>query len=241
MKNKKGILGSLVVLVLLGLQVIFSENKEAPQDTQNQANSQVQTSQVKEASKNSATPSTSEKGQPSFSSLKTASPDLKVEDVDLTDPPRFQKIALSDIRGVDGDTFVFYIGKKEYRLRLLMVDTPESVKQGMTPAPYGKEASSFTKKQLQQGNISIAFDSGEVKDRYDRYLAYVFVGDRSLQELLLENGYGILRYLNAGGDTYQKELASFQEKAMKQKAGVWDSTGYVKQTKRYYYFEYEDQ
>ncbi|KAF1306000.1 thermonuclease family protein [Candidatus Enterococcus willemsii] len=157
-----------------------------------------------------------------------------VEEVDLTDPPRFEKIAVSSLRSVDGDTFAFYTDK-EYKLRLLMVDTPESVKKGMSVQPFGKEASEFTKEQLAKGDVSLVFDKGDVADNYGRLLAYVYVGENSLQEELLKEGLGIVRYVNKGGDSFVDQLLTAQEVAQKEKLGVWSQENYVTQMKNGYY------
>ncbi|EOT43512.1 MULTISPECIES: thermonuclease family protein [Enterococcus] len=158
-----------------------------------------------------------------------------IENVDLNDPPRFKKIAVTDIRNVDGDTFAFYSNQKEYKLRLLIVDTPESVKPGMNVQPFGKEASAFTKKMLKKEAISIVFDKGAVRDNYGRYLAYVYVGDEMLQTALLKEGLGIVRYVNTGGDSYIDELITAQAVAQKAKRGVWQEENYVVKKKNGFY------
>ncbi|MGX7197245.1 thermonuclease family protein [Enterococcus olivae] len=158
-----------------------------------------------------------------------------VENVDLSDPPRFEKLLVSSLRSVDGDTFAFYIDHQEYKVRLLMVDTPESVKKETPVQPFGKEASEFTKEQLANHSISLVFDQGEVADRYGRLLAYVYIDDVSLQELLLQNGLGIVRYVNEGGDSYVEEFLQAQATAQSEKIGVWQEEGYVVQMKNGYY------
>lgn len=159
-----------------------------------------------------------------------------IDDIDLENPPRFEYIRVSSLRSVDGDTFAFYTADgKEHKLRLLMVDTPESVKKGVSVQPYGKEASDFTKEQLTKEGVSLVFDKGEVVDNYGRFLAYVYIGENSLQELLLENGLGIVRYVNAGGDSLVEELLTAQEKAQDEKLGVWSKKDYVMQMKNGYY------
>lgn len=158
-----------------------------------------------------------------------------INEVDLSDPPRFEKIEVNAIRNVDGDTFAFTANGKEYKLRLLMVDTPESVKKGVAVQPYGKEASNYTKQELSKGNVSLVFDKGEPKDRYDRFLAYVYVDDQLLQDKLLSEGLAIVRYVNSGGDSYLDELLAAQRKAQEQKLGVWSVSDYVTETHAGYY------
>lgn len=230
-KKKKisGILGTLLVLVIAGFQ-LFTQTGDSDKSSETRDN---QTTTSQKSTENTA------EGIPTLAELSKQSVAKTVTEVDLNNPPRFEKIAVDKIRSVDGDTFVFYAENKEYRLRLLMVDTPESVKKDMPVQPYGKEASNFTKTALAKGNVSLAFDEGAVKDKYDRYLAYVFIGDDLLQNELIEEGLGVVRYLNPGNDTYQSDLEAVQAQAEQAKKGAWSKSGYIKETKRYAYFDYE--
>ena len=54
--------------------------------------------------------------------------------------PKGQKIPVNFVRIVDGDTVVLSLNGHEFRTRYLMIDTPESVKEGLKPQPYGKDA-----------------------------------------------------------------------------------------------------
>ena len=230
-KKKKisGILGTILVLVIAGFQ-LFTQTGDS--DKSRETSDQQTTTSQKSAGNTT-------EGIPTLAELSKQSVAKAVTEVDLENPPRFEKIAVDNIRSVDGDTFVFYAENKEYRLRLLMVDTPESVKKDMPVQPYGKEASNFTKAALAKGNVSLAFDEGAVKDQYDRYLAYVFVGDDLLQNELIASGLGVVRYLNPGNDTYQSDLEAAQDQAEQAKKGAWSKSGYIKETKRYAYFDYE--
>ncbi|SUM72075.1 thermonuclease [Staphylococcus saccharolyticus] len=51
-------------------------------------------------------------------------------------------------RVVDGDTFVAQRNNKDIKVRLIGIDTPETVKPNTPVQPYGKEASNYTKKHL---------------------------------------------------------------------------------------------
>lgn len=76
-------------------------------------------------------------------------------------------------RVVDGDTIVIELnGKKEY-VRLLGVDTAESVKPGVEVQPGAIEASDFTK-QLTGKQIILTYDE-KPRDFFGRLLAYVWV------------------------------------------------------------------
>jgi len=83
------------------------------------------------------------------------------------------------VRCVDGDTLI--VGdstdrSKQYRVRLIGADTPETVRPGTPIEPFGLEASDFTKEMIAKaGNkVRLAFD-GDATDRYNRVLAMVFL------------------------------------------------------------------
>ena len=98
-------------------------------------------------------------------------------------------------RVVDGDTLVINGNEgKEYRVRLIGADTPETVKPNTPVEPFGLEASEFTKQKIAgAGNrVRIAFDGDQV-DKYDRCLAMVYLqmpDDEEvwLNELLIREG-----------------------------------------------------
>lgn len=77
-------------------------------------------------------------------------------------------------RVVDGDTLVVETGGVEERVRLIGVDTPESVKPGTEVECYGKEASEHTEELLPEGTEVVLERDVEARDRYDRLLAYVY-------------------------------------------------------------------
>mgnify|MGYP001954994702 CR=1 FL=1 len=87
-------------------------------------------------------------------------------------------------RVVDGDTFETASGLK---VRLIGVNTPE-VYGGAEH--YGREASAFSKEQLQNKTVYLFQDVSET-DRYGRLLRYVFIEDQSVMfnEYLLIEGY----------------------------------------------------
>lgn len=88
-------------------------------------------------------------------------------------------------RVVDGDTIVL-VDRKEH-VRLIGANTPETVKPNSPVEPWGPEASAFTKQFLSSGEVRLEFD-GDRRDKYERILAYVWVGDRMLNEELIRAG-----------------------------------------------------
>lgn len=121
---------------------------------------------------------------------------------------------------VDGDTIDVTYGKEEYKVRLLCVDTPESVKSGVEVQPYGKEASEFTEKLVDGKQVKLVFDKG-LRDRYGRLLAFVMLeNDECLNALLVYEGYARVELVSPN-KTYKEWFYKLQEAAVSEKAGMW--------------------
>lgn len=128
---------------------------------------------------------------------------------------------------IDGDTFDVQIGDKTKRVRLLLVDTPETVKPGTPPMPYGKEASDFSKAALFDKDVKIRFD-GESTDKYGRILGYVEVDDYDFNKKIIEEGLGKVGYTSF--QPHYKNLDEYYKKeaiAAKLRKGLWDKEGYA--------------
>src|SRR3954451_4413154 len=78
------------------------------------------------------------------------------------------------VRVVDGDTFVARLGSgTTERVRLIGIDTPESVKPGTPVQCFALKASAYTKHLLTGRAVRLVQDA-EARDRYGRLLAYVY-------------------------------------------------------------------
>lgn len=87
---------------------------------------------------------------------------------------------------VDGDTIVVRIGGAEERVRLLGIDTPESVDPRRPVECFGKEASRRTAELLPPGTSVTLERDVEARDRYGRLLAHVYrTGDGTYVNLAL--------------------------------------------------------
>ena len=133
------------------------------------------------------------------------------------------------VRVVDGDTII--IGdstnkSRQYQIRLIGADTPETVKPNTPVEPFGPEASAFAKQRIADVNnqVRIAFDGDQI-DRYDRVLAMVYLpmpdGDVWLNELLIRNGLARAqtqyRYSNSAKNAFRR--AETEAKAAKR--NIW--------------------
>ncbi len=90
-------------------------------------------------------------------------------------------------RVVDGDTIEVRIGGKLEDVRLIGVDTPETVKPGTPVQCFGPRASHFTKRLLEGRTVRLVFGV-ERRDVYGRLLAYVHLGRRFVEAMLARRG-----------------------------------------------------
>ena len=117
--------------------------------------------------------------------------DLATSEAERAAWPDAPKDAISAkvVRVSDGDTFVATVNGRRERIRVIGVDTPESVAPNQPVEPYGKEASDFAKHYLDGETVRLAGDA-EPRDRYGRMLAYVWLEDGTFwNALLVAEGY----------------------------------------------------
>jgi len=129
------------------------------------------------------------------------------------------------IHHVDGDTIRVSINnppaglKTVETIRLIGVDTPETVHPQKEVETFGKEASDFTKDRLYGKTVFLAFD-WDLRDRYGRLLAYVYTEDRLCHNAeLIRQGYG---YAYAKYPfRFLKEFRGYEKEAREKKRGLW--------------------
>lgn len=91
-------------------------------------------------------------------------------------------------RVVDGDTIVVLMDGKKEKVRMIGIDTPESVHPDKSRnTPMGKIASKYTKDNLEGKYVTLETDVQE-RDKYGRILAYVYLDDKMFNKTLLEEG-----------------------------------------------------
>ncbi|ACM15832.1 MULTISPECIES: thermonuclease family protein [Bacillus] len=134
----------------------------------------------------------------------------------------------------DGDTIDVNVKGQKQTVRLLLLDTPESVSQKIPPQKMGKEASSFLKKQLEGKKVTLVYDRGPKEDKFGRKLAYVFCDGIHINELMVKSGYGIIAYISRPNTTFLPEMLEAENKAKESKAGVWSIKGFVDEKNRHY-------
>jgi micrococcal nuclease len=82
-------------------------------------------------------------------------------------------------RVVDGDTIEARIDSEVEDVRLIGVDTPETVKPGEPVQCFGPQASAFTHSRLEGRRVRLVFGA-ERRDVYGRLLAYLYLASWTL-------------------------------------------------------------
>jgi len=127
------------------------------------------------------------------------------------------------IRVVDGDTIVVdYKGKYE-KVRLLCVNTPESVHPDKKQNTFmGKVASDYTQEMLEGKHIDLEFE-GPRRGNYGRLLAYVFVDGKNFNLELVETGLSPYYTKYGLSQKYDKEFRDAERYARDHKLNIWEN------------------
>lgn len=136
------------------------------------------------------------------------------------------------VRVVDGDTMKVSFNEsgkvKEETIRLLLVDTPESVDPEKPVQPFALEASKFAKDTLTDREVRLELDVSE-RDKYGRLLCYLYIGDKMFNEMLLENGYARVAYIYPPNVKYVDQFRDIQKAAQLKGVNIWSVENYAQE------------
>jgi micrococcal nuclease len=122
---------------------------------------------------------------------------------------------------VDGDTIDVLIDGVEYRVRYILVDTPETVHPDKPVQPFGPEAGAANRRLVAGQTVRLEKDVSET-DRYGRLLRYVYVGDLLVNEELLR--LGLAQVATFPPDVkYVDRFLAVQREAQAAGVGMWSS------------------
>lgn len=125
------------------------------------------------------------------------------------------------VRMVDGDTIVVDQDGAQVRVRLLGIDTPETVKPDSPVECFGPEASARAHELLDRQSIRLEADpTQDAVDAYGRTLAYVWVGDTLVNEVLVAEGYA-REYTYDTPGIHHQVLLDAQDAARTNGLGLW--------------------
>ena len=136
-------------------------------------------------------------------------------------------------RVIDGDTIVVSGGQK---VRLILVDTPETKHPTKGVEYFGKEASEFTRNNLEGKTVYLEKDVSET-DKYGRLLRYVWIarpssdnptkteiGNMCFNAALLSGGYARLATFPPDVK-YVDFFRTLENQARQSNAGLWGNGG----------------
>lgn len=123
---------------------------------------------------------------------------------------------------IDGDTIAISKDGKTETVRLIGIDTPETVDTRVEVQCFGKESSDKLKSLLSGKKVSLEIDDREgERDKYKRMLAYVFRDDGLfINKYMIEEGYAY-EYTYDTDYKYQNAFMSAEASAKAGQNGLW--------------------
>lgn len=114
------------------------------------------------------------------------------------------------------------ISGQQETVRLIGIDTPETVDPRKPVQCFGKEASMKAKGLVEGEEVILESDPSQGdKDKYGRLLRYVFLKDgTSVNQKMIEDGYAF-EYTYKLPYKYQEEFRAAQKQAETDKIGLW--------------------
>lgn len=128
------------------------------------------------------------------------------------------------LRVIDGDTIEIDLGGKATKVRLIGVDTPETVHPSKPVERFGREASAFTKELLEGRRVTLEYDQQRT-DRYGRTLAYVHYRHgkevRCANLEIVRRGYGFAYTKYPFAQEKMEAARAAEKEAREHKRGLW--------------------
>jgi micrococcal nuclease len=125
-------------------------------------------------------------------------------------------------RVIDGDTIEVNIEGQPTKVRLIGINTPETVDPRKEVECYGKEASARLKELIEGKKVTLEADSTQQNtDKYGRLLRYVFLDKKNIDLQMVEEGYAF-EYTYFMPYKYQAEFKTAEKNAQDNNLGLWN-------------------
>lgn len=123
---------------------------------------------------------------------------------------------------IDGDTLHINKDGTDEKVRLIGINTPETVDPRTPVQCFGKEASNRMKELAEGKSVKLEYDDSQsLRDAYGRLLAYVYLEDgEMLNRKMVAEGYAY-EYTYLTPYKYQSEFRSLQNLARTSGRGLW--------------------
>lgn len=141
----------------------------------------------------------------------------------LPAPPPGNLVPATVVKVIDGDTIDVQLNGQTYRVRYVLVNTPETSHSPGGAEPFGEEASAANRALVEGKTVQLEKDVSET-DRYGRLLRYVYVDGKSVNEELLRQGMAHVATFPPDVKYVERFLA-VQKEAQAAKRGIWADYG----------------
>ncbi len=132
-----------------------------------------------------------------------------------------ERILFNVSRVIDGDSIVVEKDGEEFRVRMIGIDTPETVHPKKDVEFFGIEASNKLKEMIENKEVELLPDpTQDDVDRYGRLLRYVYLDDLDVNLEMIKQGYAF-EYTYRVPYEKQGEYKEAQEYAKENNLGLW--------------------
>ena len=149
------------------------------------------------------------------------------------------KIEVTYKKCVDGDTAWLTMNGEDIKVRFIAINAPELEHEEKEAEYYSEEAKDYVCTKLERAEkIELEFDpKADMQDKYERYIAWIFVDNKLLQNDIIKNGYAKVDYVY---DEYKyiDKLYKSENVAKKKNLGIWRD--YINKDTNYYFLKYKD-
>lgn len=131
---------------------------------------------------------------------------------------------------IDGDTVKLqFSGERIETVRMLLIDTPESVKEGVPVQPFSLEASQRAKELMIKDTVVEVEVDEKQYDENGRLLAHIWVDKLNINLQLVAEGFARVAYVNPPNTKYVEPFYEAQEVAKNKKLNIWQEESYVQE------------
>lgn len=125
------------------------------------------------------------------------------------------------VKVVDGDTLEVELDTGRERVRLLGIDTPETVHPTKPVECFGPEASARMKELAPPGTELRLERDAELRDRFGRLLAHAYLPDGTfINRSMLADGYATTLFIDPNR-AHRQDFSAAEADARRQGLGLW--------------------
>jgi len=127
------------------------------------------------------------------------------------------------VKVIDGDTIEVYLNGKIQKVRMLGINTPETVDPRKPVECFGIEASNKLREILEGKIVRLEEDKSQDNyDKFDRALRYVFLDNENINFKMVNEGYAF-EYTYKKPYKFQKEFKEAEKNAHEKSIGLWNN------------------